>query len=69
MSKKSWREQLMEMGGYENSFIGIQAGVVREIIGELEECHERNDRLSVQIVNLQQAVRQYVREAKEARGL
>ncbi len=38
MSKKSWREKLEEIGGYDNEFTSVPAGAVREIIEELESA-------------------------------
>ena len=63
MSKLSWREQLTEMGGYDNAFLGIHAGAVREIIQELEDCTEENLRLQRRLVQLQKFQRD--EEAKE----
>lgn len=59
MSKLSWREQLTEMGGYDNAFLGIHAGAVREIIEELEDCRTENARL-------QQQLEQFKRETNRA---
>ena len=61
---KSWREQLTEIGGYENELIGVPAGSVRKIIQELEDCREENKILGERVAGLEQAVREYVREAK-----
>lgn len=62
MSNKSWREQLTEMGGYENAFVAINAGTVREIIQELEECRVENHTLIRRVVGLEQAVQEYERK-------
>jgi len=35
---KNWREMLEEIGGYENEFVAVPAGPVREIIDELESA-------------------------------
>lgn len=34
---KSWRQQLEEVGGYENDLVGVPAGGVRKLIEEREE--------------------------------
>jgi len=70
MSKLSWREQLTEMGGYDNAFIGIHAGAVREIIQELEDCRTENTRLQQRLMQLEQFQRETNRaaEVREQKG-
>lgn len=35
-NKKTWREKLEEIGGYENEMVSVPAGAVREMIDEME---------------------------------
>lgn len=65
MSKKSWREKLAEIGGYENAILGINAGAVREIIKELEDCGDENERLRKRVLQLETHRVPSVREEKE----
>ncbi len=64
---KSWRKQLTEMGGYENAFLSINAGAVREIIQELEECRTENTRLQQRLMQLEQFQRETNRAKEEAK--
>lgn len=38
--KKTWREKLEEIGGYENEMVSVSAGAVREMINEMEALEE-----------------------------
>lgn len=41
---KTWRQQLEEIGGYENELVPIAAGAVRKIIDELEAAQKDAER-------------------------
>ena len=39
----NWRQQLTDLGGYENEMLGVPAGGVRKMIDELEQLRAKRD--------------------------
>jgi len=53
VSEKTWRQKLEQVGGYENDMVGVNAGTVRMIIDELEDCREDNEKLRQRVLELE----------------
>ena len=62
---KSYRQQLEEVGGYENGFIAVQAFIVRQLISELEIYEIENRNLKVALEQCQINLKSYKHELKK----
>ena len=41
----NWRQQLTDLGGYENELVGVPAGAVRKMVDEIERLRADQDQL------------------------